>query len=256
MTTTDTATICARLRERHRMRQDLLRAEVRLTLQIKAICRRLVGGDIGEADKLYRAIEGKGDHEHAMAAIAVTAPLRSARDTLEASRTDIEKAMVKDARQLPIMPWVQAIRGFGELSLAGLIGETGDLASYATHSRLWKRLGLAVIGGERQRRIAGDAALEHGYSPTRRSLVWNIGQCVMKAQSARVDKTTGEVTREAGRYRQLYDDRKVYEADRVETRGHAHNRATRYMEKRLIRDLWNAWRALERTGADPLPVAA
>ena len=247
--TTDTETICARLRERHRMRQDLLRAEVRLTLQIKAICRRLAGGDLADADKLYRAIAGKGEHEHALAAMAVTAPLRAARDTLEQSRDEIEKAMVKDARQLPIMPWVKAIRGFGELSLAGLIGETGDLSSYATHSKLWKRLGLAVINGGRQRRITGDEALEHGYSATRRSLVWNIGQCVMKTQSVRVDKTTGEEKSPAGRYRRIYDDRKAYETDRVETKGHAHNRATRYMEKRLIRDLWTAWRAIEAGAA-------
>lgn len=48
---------------------------------------------------------------------------------------------------------------------------------------------------------------------------------------------------ESGPLRLLYDERKAYEAGRVETPAHAHNRAKRYIEKRLIRDLWRAWRA-------------
>lgn len=240
----DLAPIIDTIRELHRQRQDMHRAEKSLTLQIRAICRRLCAGDKGEADKLYKAMDGKGEHPQAMIASVLTEPFKQARAILEGNRKQIEKHMDKAAKALPIWPWVEAIPGFGAGSLAAVIGEAGDLSGYATHSKLWKRLGLAVIDGGRQRRVSGADAIVHGYSPSRRSVVWNIGQCVFKAQSQRVDKETGEVKKEAGSYRKIYDARKEYELGRVETKAHAHNRATRYMEKRLMRDLWRAWRTI------------
>lgn len=240
----DLAPIIDNLREMHRQRQDMHRAEKSLTLQIRAICRRLCAGDKGEADVLYKAMEGKGEHEQAMMADVLTTPFKQARAILEGNRKEIEKRMEKAAKTLPVWSWVESISGFGAGSLAAVIGETGDLSNYATHSKVWKRLGLAVIDGGRQRRVSGADALVHGYSPSRRSIVWNIGQCVFKAQSQRVDKETGEIKKEAGFYRKIYDARKELELTRVETKGHAHNRATRYMEKRLMRDLWKAWNSI------------
>lgn len=233
----------ATLRELHRKRQDFHRSEKSLTLQIKAICRRLCAGDKDEADKLYTAMMKGAEDAQAMLAREWTEPFIQARSILEGNRKQVEKDMEKVAKTLPVAKWVEGIKGFGIGSLAAVIGEAGDLSNYPTHSHLWKRLGLAVIDGGRQRMVPGADALVHGYSPSRRSVVWNIGQCVFKAQSPRVDKETGEVKVEAGEYRKLYDARKEYEMGRVETKGHAHNRAMRYMEKKLMRDLWKAWRA-------------
>lgn len=233
----------ATLRELHRKRQDFHRSEKSLTLQVKAICRRLCAGDKDEADKLYTAMSKGAEDGQAMVAKDWTEPFIQARSILEGNRKQVEKDMAKVAKTLPVAEWVDGIKGFGVGSLAAVIGEAGDLSNYPTHSHLWKRLGLAVIDGGRQRLVSGADALVHGYSPSRRSVVWNIGQCVFKSQSQRVDKETGEVKIEAGEYRKVYDARKEYEMDRVETKGHAHNRATRYMEKKLMRDLWKAWRA-------------
>jgi hypothetical protein len=232
----------ATLRELHRKRQDFHRSEKSLTLQIKAICRRLCAGDKDEADKLYAAMLKGAEDAQAMMAREWTEPFIQARAILEMNRKQVEKDMERVAKTLPVAKWVEGIKGFGIGSLAAVIGEAGDLSNYPTHSHLWKRLGLAVIDGGRQRMVPGADALAHGYSPSRRSVVWNIGQCVFKAQSPRVDKETGEVKVEAGEYRKLYDARKEYEMGRVETKGHAHNRAMRYMEKKLMRDLWKAWR--------------
>ena len=184
------------------------------------------------------------------------------------------------AKQLPLWDgWGEGIRGFGLGSLAAIIGEAGAISNYATVSKLWKRLGLAVIGGERQRKKTDkEAAIEHGYNPSRRSVMWNVGQSLFKAQSQRMDKETEEVLRAAGPYRVVYDTYKAErEATMVEvcsgckgegkTKGedgkrvkcrncggsggpapwgmsprHRHNAATRYMEKRFVRDLWRAWR--------------
>lgn len=244
-TSADHSHTIASLRELHRQRQDFHRAEKSLTLQAKAICRRLCAGDKDEANKLYAAMEKGADDAQAEMARMLTEPFIQARSILEGNRKRTEKAMEKSAKTLPVAQWVDGIKGFGIASLAAVIGEAGDLSNYPTHSHLWKRLGLAVIDGGRQRLMPGADAIIHGYSPGRRSVVWNVGQCVFKAQSQRVDKETGEVKIEAGEYRKLYDARKEYELPRVEgKKAHAHNRAMRYMEKKLMRDLWKAWRAV------------
>lgn len=239
---------CSRLVELHRQRQDLHRSEKSLTLQIKAKCRRLCEGDKTEAERVYKAMFGKTEHDYAAHALAVAQPFIEARGLIEAQRKQTEKAMETEARKLPVAAWIDQTRGIGIGSLAAIVGEAGDLSNYPTVSKLWKRLGLAVIKGERQQRKPGAEALEHGYSPSRRSVVWNVGDALFRA---------------GGEYADLCRERKAYEREKAEAEGltvcpaakipakdkhlyrsdgHIHNRAKRYMEKRLIRDLWRAWR--------------
>lgn len=224
----DLADTIAEIREQWRRRQAWHRAEKSLTLQAKALCRRLAeGGDKKEADRMYKAALGKGAHEMAEIALAAIFPLDEARKAIETHRKAVEKRLIKLAKALPVASWVEGMRGVGLLSLAAIVGEAGDLGSYANPAKLWKRMGLAVMPDGRQRKIGGMAALDHGYSPARRSVVWNIGACIVKA---------------GGPLKAAYDARKIYEAERVETKLHAHNRAQRYVEKRLLRMLWSAWR--------------
>ncbi|MFC5553197.1 hypothetical protein [Methylobacterium iners] len=219
----------AELREQWRRRQAWHRAEKALTLQAKALCRRLAeGGDKAEADRIYKAALGTGSHQMADVALAAIFPLTEARDGIAKHRATVEKRLVKLAKVLPVAPWVEETRGVGLLSLAAIVGEAGDLSAYANPAKLWKRMGLAVMpDGGRQRRVGGVEALDHGYSPARRCVMWNLGACIVKA---------------GGPLKAVYDARKLYEADRVETKAHAHNRAQRYLEKRFLRDLWSAWR--------------
>jgi transposase len=215
--------------ETWRLRQDMVRAQQKLTLQIKAVLRRLNGGDRVEAEKQYTRIM-KG--EDSTAAMAV-ASLILAREPLEQQRKAYEKALEKLGKQVPIYPFTESIKGFGALALAKTVGECGDLSAYPSVSGVWKRAGLAVINGGRQRRVSGEAALEHGYNPERRSVFWNIADPLLKSQGK---------DENAGPYRRIYDRRKAYELTRVETAGHAHNRAMRYMTKELLKDLTLAWR--------------
>lgn len=244
----DLAPLCDTLVELHRQRQDLHRAEKSLTLQIKAKCRRLCAGDKVEAEKVYKSMLNGCEHEHAMHAIATCTPFISARGLLETQRKATEKQMEKTAKQLPVYPWVESVRGFGALGFAQIVGESGDLSNYSTVSKLWKRLGLAVIGGGRQRRVAGIDALLHGYSPSRRSVVWNVGDSLFRANGPYSDvcRVRKDYEREKAAERGLTvvpaakipaKNKEAYMSD-----GHVHNRAKRYMEKRLIRDLWRAWR--------------
>src|SRR5690606_26062202 len=64
----------ATLRELHRKRQDFHRSEKSLTLQVKAICRRLCAGDKDEADKLYTAMLKGAEDAQAMMAKEWTEP--------------------------------------------------------------------------------------------------------------------------------------------------------------------------------------
>lgn len=223
----DLALIIAEIREQWRRRQAWHRAEKSLTLQSKALCRRLaVDGDKAEADRIYKAALGKGEHEMAETALAAIFPLVEGRKAVETARKQVEKRLAKLAAELPAAAWVAKTRGFGIASLAALVGEAGDLSDYSTVAKLWKRMGLAVMPSGRQRKVTGAEGIEHGYSPARRSVVWAIGDCIIKA---------------GGPYKELYNTRKEYEAPRVETKMHAHNRAKRYMEKRILRDLWLTW---------------
>src|SRR5699024_5323132 len=114
-----------------------------LTLQIKAKCRRLCDGDKTEAETLYKAIMGKGDHDLAAETLAVSMPFMEARMLIESQRKQTEKAMEHEAKTLPVADWIKETRGISYGSLAAIIGEAGALDNYSNPAKLWKRMGLA-----------------------------------------------------------------------------------------------------------------
>lgn len=179
-------------------------------------------------------------------------------DELESAAT---KLMERLAAQLPVWEaWGKGVRGFSVRGLAVIVGEAGDLANYPKKGHLWKRMCLAVMGDgdglddHRQGNPGTNAGkadwIAEGYSKQRRSRMFVIGDSLIKTQ---------------GPYREVYLGRKVYEVARAEalgltvapaakipdkrkaefrSDGHVHRRAQRYMEKRLLRDLWRAWRGV------------
>lgn len=181
-----------------------------------------------------------------MASIAARTPF----DMIENNALKHMKAL---ARTLPV--WAEfgaGVRGFGEASLAVIVAEAGNLSAYPKKGHLWKRFGLAVIDGTRQgglpKSARADEWIEHGISRRRRACMWVIGDAMIRAVG--------------GPYRTVYLDRKAFERGKAEAAGltvapsasipkasaaefmsdgHVHNRAQRYMEKRLLRDLWQAW---------------
>lgn len=326
------------IRELHRQRQDLLRAEGDMTRRIKAICRRSVGYNpfalakekrekMAQANAMYNEIQhrsglspaeiqrthvaadaesdledGEGQYtrdaqvhlvdadphpvfENGGGHRASDTPPKDAADVLTPSgegdgqkltdlqdwyaapfaapvlvdsqhaiyrsRMEAENLLKKQVKSLPIHAmFVKQVNGFGEVGFGQIIGEAGDLSLYANPAKLWKRMGLGLVDGERQRKcVDARKAAAHGYSPIRRSIMFTIGDSLLKKQ---------------GPYRELYLARKVYEAQKAEAHGlsvvaagdipdgkskeecmtlmHIHRRAQRYMEKRLLRDLWKAWR--------------
>ena len=220
----------ALLIELWRQRQDLRRAERRLDLQCQAICRRASDGDKERAGRLWKAIKN-GDAGSGVALIL--APYMEALGSLARSAKALEKTLCKEAQSTRLWTaWADDVRGIAALSLAGLLGEAArPLSDYRSVSALWKRFGLAVINGERQRRVKdAELALVHGYSAERRAYAYVLATNLMRSQ------------REGDPYRALYDRRKAYELARDIPKAHAHNRALRVMVKELLKDAWVASR--------------
>jgi hypothetical protein len=188
----------------------------------------------------------------------------------------VEEQMVKEmtrlAGHLPVSDWVEDVKGFGLKSLAVIVGEAGDLSSYRDKGKLWKRMAMAPYSkngatrsGHRWRMLGGLAAEDWsalGSSPRRRSAMYVIGESLIKQQ---------------GHYREVYLARKEYLRARAEavgftvcpsakipkgandlykSEGEIHAQSLYYMEKRLLRDLWKAWRAAEGQVDSPYLIAA
>ncbi len=262
------------IKETHRKRQDLLRAELRLGNHIEAVYRRFTGlkqlerarlrkkasngeGQIEGADRVQSAdpdddTANGGDqmssdtHSGAVpadlaaflasdaVAHAWCAELYAGRDLYSNARKPYEKRLERLAKELPVWPWVESVRGFGALGLAQIVAECGDLDNYANPAKVWKRMGLAVMpDGTRQRKVAdAEQAIEHGYSPQRRSLMYVLADSLIK--------TNGE-----GEFRTYYLAEKERQREKLPDapQAHIHNRALRHMAKRLLRELWRAWTA-------------
>ncbi len=192
-------------------------------------------------------------------------PLNAAsREPWDEARTNAENEMRRLAKQLPVFAWVQAnAKGVGELGLARIVGEAPLIGRYVTHERLWKRMGVAVVGGDRQqRRTDRNEALLHGFAPTRRAELWSVGSDTLFRGQWRGAKESedGEVTAgyPIGPYGAVYARRKAYTLPRIEatddldfkdrnkwTKKRCDNDARRVMSKEFLRDLWRVWHDLE-----------
>lgn len=157
-----------------------------------------------------------------------------------AARHEIELEMKRTVRKLPVYPWSKEVKGLGELGLAVIIAEAGDLSNYPKKGHLWKRLGLAPLDGRAYStwRMKGglkaDDWVEAGYSPRRRAEIYAVvSEPLFRANSVA-----------AGPYRAIYDRRRETTATTNPdwTKAHSHMDGLRIMTKHLIRDLWNVWR--------------
>jgi hypothetical protein len=171
-----------------------------------------------------------------------TREIRVVQRYLKAAQRQCEKRLTKLVQQHPVWhDFAEPICGFGAIGLGQIIGEAGDLSNYANPAKLWKRFGVGLVNGERQRKsLDKEKALAFGYNPRRRSVLHVIGDSLIKKQNP---------------YRELYLQRKEYEkakATQLAPMAH-HLRALRYVEKRLLRDLWRAWTA-PRAMSPSIPV--
>ena len=133
-----------------------------------------------------------------------------------------EGSMEEFAKQLPVASWVEHKdqRGFGWLSLAKIIGETGDLANYATVSKVWRRMGCAPhtfndktqMGStwayNKKDTLPADEWVEFGYCRRRRAVMYVIGECLIKQNQKKTREGDSGHPRIlwTGPYRARYDE--------------------------------------------------
>jgi hypothetical protein len=187
------------------------------------------------------------------AIMAVVAKSQMGRSGWDSLRKETEKEMRELAAQLPVHAFAKGVKGFGELGLAIIIGEAGDLSNYPTVSTLWKRMGLAVIDGVRQMRLTDkEAAIRHGYNPKRRAEIWAIADSMFKHQWR--GEKEGVPAHAMGDYGAVYGARKLHTLSRVVdtedlpftdrnkwTDKRRDNDARRVMTKALLKDVWREW---------------
>jgi len=289
-------TLIDAIREHYHQFKDLQSAETRLTLQIKALCRRACGEQVKEntedeedkaaktkADNVYAEVvksikDGTEDALSAEAQVVsqVAIPLMAARASIHRASLGPKGEGEKLCKQLThIVPFVESIKGFSYGGLSMIIGEAGDLSNYANPAKLWKRMGLAPFTkGDRVQcgktwRTGGGLNAEDwtafGYSPRRRSVMFQIADSMMKHQ-IRTDKDEDgkklETSIATGYYGEVYLARKQYLIERNKgegltvrpaakinkkneatsvSLGKIHHQAKQFTEKRLLLDLWKAW---------------
>jgi len=241
------------LREVNRSYQGFVSAQTKLSNQRFGMVKRIACEGGASAENPPKKDMEAAEEKLANSNNLLYTELQLASAAMDPGRDELKKALEKLAMQLPHYDFVKSkMKGLGAATYAQIIGETGDLTKYANPSKVWKRLGVAVINGERQRKVKDkELAILMGYSPRRHSLLYIMTTGLMRMNG------------EDGKYRKVYDKEKVRQFERLNTdeniakmkkksvsgkyspKAHAHNRAMRYMGKRVIRDLWNLWHGFE-----------
>lgn len=260
--------LVTQIRNMHKLRQGMIRAKNRIVLQGMACIRHAIhqpedyendatkAALRDRADKMYREAAADEGHQFRDAIepyLMAAAPLEDAAETYA-------KRLEKLAKALPVFAWVQSVKGLGTVSFATIVGEAGDIGTYRNPSCLWKRMGLAVIGGKAQGKPGAGATAEdwiaHGYSGERRSVAWNARNGLILGMG-RWRPMFGEdvdANPELTPYQRLFAKRARLECQKLgkpvteaktgkeSYSAHAIARAMRFVEKRMLKELYLNWR--------------
>lgn len=185
----------------------------------------------------------------------------------------LEKDIVKSAKLLPIADWVQETdqRGFGLKSFGIIIGETGNISNYPNPAKLWSRMGCApyqskgetLAGatwksrtGNRDKNVHKLSTKEwedYGYSPRRRSVMYVIGECLLKLNKGSYRKRYLESKKIVMEKNLNNPDWKMNDCEKCAGEGcdkclqfgkkcaRAHNHGMLLMSKLLLKNLWIEW---------------
>lgn len=276
----DLASIIDALAQLQFRRTTYIREVNALNNRVRAMIRRALGWqwDMPEkerealnkrAGKIQAAIEAGKDlsAEDAAAGGAMMADVimfAKAREPLDKARHTVELDMRRIARRLPVWEaFGKGVRGFGELGLAVIVGEAGDISTYSNPAKLWKRLGLAVIDGERQQRKSDpELAAAHGYNPRRRAEMYAVIADPLFRGQWRGPQDDGTPAGPIGPYGAVYAREKAKALPRIEATKdlpakdrwngmRVERHARRLMTKALLLDLWRVSHGLSPRGSAP-----
>ncbi len=252
----------------HRLRQDMIRAQTKLSLQGQAAIRFMFQSDEDfssdeakekarkRTESLYRTIAADEGHD----LYHYVRPYLLAAEPLNAQRDLYEKELKRAIKRLPVYQWVKGVKGFGDISFATIVGECGDIGSYKSVYAVWKRMGLAVISGHRQGNPGKGASaedwIEEGYNKQRRSVSYVAREHVIGGMGKWRPDFGADVDADESltHYQRVYAKRARYEAEKLELpvtqaatgkesyKKHVSMRAHRYVEKMLLKHLYIEWR--------------
>ncbi len=258
--------VCIQLQALQRKRATLIRMRLMLCNSLAATLAVADGYSTKQTEKerkerfaqarsvIETVIVNGGGHDYADVILATQEGISA----FAKQQKSVEKIMLRLAAKLPVFKWVQESeqRGFGELSLAVLVGECGDLSLYASPAKVWRRMGLAPwtfdgvthMGSTwrygKEGKLPAEEWSNFGYVPRRRSIAYLFGE--------------GMVKQNQGRYRERYDQVKAESAlkhpDWKPKRHHLH--AMLIATKMLLKYCWRAWHGQTGIDVGPLAVAA
>lgn len=232
--------------------------------KLTAEAKKRVDGAVSEALKEIKEL-GEGDESTLSPVAREVLEYTHAEKMFQLKADRKAREMVKIAKLLPAYEWAASVHGFGDVSFATIVGECGDIGTYKSIASVWKRLGLAVDENGRRQGNPGEGAtaqdwVKHGYNKARRSVSWNARNGLIGPNGlwrpdfgANVDGSNSMTE-----YQCVFTKRARYASEKkglpiscvknakgVEKesyKAHVINDAARYMEKRLIKNLYIEWR--------------
>ncbi len=251
--------VIAELRAHHRFRRFAMAGQMRNDRSLEAFVRGQLGFDAGQSeaerkrlsDAARKEIEkARSGEDTLLAIIQATAASDQSRLPYDNLRSERERAMRALAKQLPVWPWVESVKGFGDLGLATIVAEAAAvraplaLSNYPKPDSLWSRLGYAPYRGHAGstwkrpswcdgEKLTSQEWIEHPFAGHRYALIHQVGLWLVNGQA-----------KDGGRYRDKYLERRARTAAAHPewTKMHSHMDGIRIATKQLLCDLWWAWK--------------
>lgn len=251
----------AELRSHHRFRRFAMAGQMRNDRSLEAFVRGTLGFDVHQSeddrkrlsDAARKEIEkARSGGDTLPAIIQATTASDIARKPFDNLRSERERAMRALAKQLPVWPWAESVKGFGDLGLATIVAEAAAvraplaLSNYPKPDHLWSRLGYAPYDGHagstwkratwRPRALTAQEWVEHPFAGHRYALIHQVGLWLVNGQW-REGKPTG-------RYGEVYAKRRERTAATHPewTKMHSRMDGIRIATKQLLCDLWWEWK--------------
>jgi hypothetical protein len=243
------STLCEELQELTRFREMNLRTRIMMINRLEGIVRVYYGYNTHLPKKERKVIEKKTikvlksireGKKHKLSGLVASTDVGA--NGFDRVVKNVDKQIAELAQKLPVAKWKEEKnqRGFGMKSLGIVIGSTGDLRKYDNPCKVWKRMGLAPITykGEtkmpftwkvNKKKLPAEIWTKFGDSPRRRSVMFNIANCLVKLNH--------------GTYRERYNEVKIEAAEKHPdwTSLHIDKHARLLMNKFLLKELWKQW---------------
>lgn len=274
MTTRPQADIVADIRARHRRRRYAMKLQQKIDRAMESYVRINATDWSFDADEATRekfnkevkAIIAAARKGEGMPDIVDMVQMTDkGREPFDAVRKTAEANMEKLAASLPVAAWIATVRGAGNLGLATIIAEAGDLSNYANPMKLWKRLGYAPFDGLagstwkrptwRTRTLTAEEWMGAPFSGERYALMHQISIWLVNTQWVAAGKTDNGEGKPNGPYGEIYAKRRAHTAVTHPDWSKQHSRmdGLRIAMKAFLKDLWVAWRAPAAAPVEPKP---